>query len=166
MLQSNAFCSDDDEFHAWFRFLDPFFFGDYPEVMKTWLGKRLPKFTEEESSHVKGSLDFVGINHYSSMYAVDQPLGGTQFYGNYFTDPRIIPLCKIFIAHLFIVSSSSPLVHRRHNSTFLLLLISSEHFSHMHTALLKIGVGKSCAVKRDDVPIGAAVCFLTTANFL
>ncbi|KAK4791121.1 hypothetical protein SAY86_031534 [Trapa natans] len=50
-------------------FIDPLMFGDYPSSMKTRVGSRLPKFSQSESALVKGSLDFVGINHYTTYYA-------------------------------------------------------------------------------------------------
>ncbi|XP_004985214.2 beta-glucosidase 6-like isoform X1 [Setaria italica] len=52
-------------------FADPFFFGDYPESMRARIGDRLPKFTADEAALVKGSLDFVGINHYTTHYTMD-----------------------------------------------------------------------------------------------
>jgi len=48
-------------------FADPIFLtGDYPEVMRTVLGNRLPRFTPKQSAELKGSSDFFGLNHYSS----------------------------------------------------------------------------------------------------
>uniref|UniRef100_A0ACD5W432 Uncharacterized protein n=1 Tax=Avena sativa TaxID=4498 RepID=A0ACD5W432_AVESA len=55
--------------------LDPLVFGDYPEVMKKNVGSRLPPFTKTQSELIKGSLDFIGINHYYSLYVNDCPLG-------------------------------------------------------------------------------------------
>ena len=49
-------------------------FGDYPQVMKKNVGSRLPPFTEVQSELIKGSLDFIGINHYYSLYVNDRPL--------------------------------------------------------------------------------------------
>uniref|UniRef100_A0A453IP35 Uncharacterized protein n=1 Tax=Aegilops tauschii subsp. strangulata TaxID=200361 RepID=A0A453IP35_AEGTS len=49
-------------------FADPFFFGDYPATMRKRVGERLPRFTAEEAALVKGALDFVGINHYTTYY--------------------------------------------------------------------------------------------------
>ncbi|XP_040382732.1 beta-glucosidase 5-like [Oryza brachyantha] len=55
--------------------LRPLVFGDYPQVMKEIVGSRLPSFTKSQSELVKGSLDFIGMNHYCSLYVNDQPLG-------------------------------------------------------------------------------------------
>jgi beta-galactosidase len=56
-------------FLAWFA--DPIYKGDYPSSMKDRLGKRLPTFTEDEKILIKGSSDFFGLNHYTTMYAAD-----------------------------------------------------------------------------------------------
>lgn len=50
-------------------FLNPLMFGDYPSSMRNRVGNRLPKFTSSEAALLKGSLDFVGINHYTTFYA-------------------------------------------------------------------------------------------------
>jgi beta-glucosidase/6-phospho-beta-glucosidase/beta-galactosidase len=42
-----------------------FMAGDYPSSLKSCAGSNLPKFTDEESRLVKGSLDFLGINFYT-----------------------------------------------------------------------------------------------------
>ena len=55
------------------RFLNPFIFGDYPEIMKKNVGSRLPVFTKWESNLVKGSIEFLGINFYYSVYVKDSP---------------------------------------------------------------------------------------------
>ncbi|KAH7542140.1 hypothetical protein FEM48_Zijuj02G0041700 [Ziziphus jujuba var. spinosa] len=49
-------------------YLNPIYFGEYPEVMREILGDRLPKFTEEEKKLLKNSLDFIGLNHYTSRF--------------------------------------------------------------------------------------------------
>uniref|UniRef100_A0A0D3EY85 4-hydroxy-7-methoxy-3-oxo-3,4-dihydro-2H-1,4-benzoxazin-2-yl glucosidebeta-D-glucosidase n=1 Tax=Oryza barthii TaxID=65489 RepID=A0A0D3EY85_9ORYZ len=59
--------------------LRPLVFGDYPQVMKNIVGSRLPSFIKAQSEDVKGSLDFIGMNHYYSLYVNDRPLGkGTR----------------------------------------------------------------------------------------
>ena len=49
------------------RFSDPVYFGDYPQVIKDTVPSLL-KFTSEEQSALKGSVDFFLINHYSTKY--------------------------------------------------------------------------------------------------
>ncbi|VFR00067.1 unnamed protein product [Cuscuta campestris] len=56
-----------DFYLGWF--LDPITNGEYPPTMRALVGKRLPKFTAEESKLVKGSMDFLGINYYTTYYA-------------------------------------------------------------------------------------------------
>ncbi|OIV93213.1 hypothetical protein TanjilG_27392 [Lupinus angustifolius] len=64
-------------------FLDPLVFGDYPSSMRSRVGDRLPKFSEAEAALLKGSLDFVGINHYTTYYARDN---STNFMGTLLHD--------------------------------------------------------------------------------
>lgn len=59
-------------------------FGDYPPEMRQYHGSELPRFSPEETEYVKGSIDFIGINHYSTLYAKDCihshcALGGDHF---------------------------------------------------------------------------------------
>lgn len=56
---------------AWYA--DPVFFGDYPQSMKTYVGSRLPKFTDAQKAMLKGSWDYYGLNHYTSGYVIDNP---------------------------------------------------------------------------------------------
>ncbi|TVU19029.1 hypothetical protein EJB05_35154, partial [Eragrostis curvula] len=51
--------------------INPFVFGDYPETMKTIVGSRLPSFSKEQSAMVRGSADFIGVNHYTSAFVSD-----------------------------------------------------------------------------------------------
>ncbi|XP_022154096.1 beta-glucosidase 12-like [Momordica charantia] len=67
-------------------FMDPVTFGDYPESMKSLVGKRLPKFTQEQSKLVKGSYDFLGFNYYTANYAAYTPPNANRT--TYFTDAR------------------------------------------------------------------------------
>ncbi|KAA8526907.1 hypothetical protein F0562_008864 [Nyssa sinensis] len=50
-------------------FLDPLLLGEYPLSMKKLVGQRLPEITPKMSRLLVGSLDFVGINHYTTLYA-------------------------------------------------------------------------------------------------
>ncbi|KRY05035.1 Beta-glucosidase 22, partial [Trichinella patagoniensis] len=51
--------------------IEPLVFGDYPMIMKKNAGSRLPSFTQKESEQVKGSFDFISLNHYTSSYVAD-----------------------------------------------------------------------------------------------
>ncbi|KAL8143336.1 hypothetical protein V2J09_016368 [Rumex salicifolius] len=51
------------------RFND--FYLDYPAVMKRNAGSRIPAFTRLESRLVRGSFDFIGVNHYTTAYVKD-----------------------------------------------------------------------------------------------
>lgn len=53
------------------RTLDPVVYGDYPPEMRRIHGNELPRFTSEESMMLSKSIDFIGINHYGSLYAKD-----------------------------------------------------------------------------------------------
>ena len=44
--------------------MHPLVYGDYPAVMRSRVGARLPDFTAEQSKKLPGSFDFVGFNHY------------------------------------------------------------------------------------------------------
>ncbi|XP_019420849.1 PREDICTED: beta-glucosidase 40-like [Lupinus angustifolius] len=59
-------------------FLDPLIFGDYPCSMKSRVGSRLPKFSQAEAALLKGSLDFVGINHFTTYYVKDDSINITK----------------------------------------------------------------------------------------
>ncbi|XP_050129399.1 beta-glucosidase 24-like isoform X2 [Malus sylvestris] len=62
--------------YGWF--MDPLTRGKYPKHMVKLVGSRMPKFTEEQSSLLKGSYDFIGLNYYSSSYAKDVPVKAAQ----------------------------------------------------------------------------------------
>ncbi|KAF9590760.1 hypothetical protein IFM89_038287 [Coptis chinensis] len=55
-------------------FLEPLVYGDYPFMMKALVRDRLPTFKDEEKEVVKGGIDFIGINYYTSRYARSLPL--------------------------------------------------------------------------------------------
>ncbi|KAJ0691692.1 putative hydroxyisourate hydrolase [Helianthus annuus] len=41
--------------------------------MKKNAGSRIPNFTKQESERIKGSFDFVGINHYDTVSIKNNP---------------------------------------------------------------------------------------------
>lgn len=70
---------------AWF--VDPVMFGKYPDEMTSLIKDgRLPTFTPEQSAMLKGSVDYIGLNHYTSGFTKDNP---TSTGGSWYTDSRI-----------------------------------------------------------------------------
>ncbi|KAG7233902.1 hypothetical protein INR49_006464, partial [Caranx melampygus] len=75
-------------FIGWFA--HPIFNGDYPDLMKTIIRKRslaaglpqsrLPEFTPEEIKRIKGTHDYFGFNHYTTVLSSPVDLGNQQDY--------------------------------------------------------------------------------------
>ncbi|CAM0884104.1 unnamed protein product [Alopecurus aequalis] len=53
-------------------YLDPIYFGDYPESMRERLGDRLPKFSEKDRELIRNKIDFIGLNHYTSRFVANR----------------------------------------------------------------------------------------------
>ena len=68
--------------------MDPLTNGDYPHSMRSLVGDRLPKFTEEQSKLVNGSFDFLGLNYYTANYAAYSPIHFNPEKASYLTDSR------------------------------------------------------------------------------
>lgn len=66
-------------------FLDPVLYGDYPAVMREVVGSRLPNFTEEQSASLQRSVDFIGLNAITAIYATYDDEYKTNITG-YFQD--------------------------------------------------------------------------------
>ncbi|RZC56072.1 hypothetical protein C5167_014919 [Papaver somniferum] len=52
-------------------FLDPIMHGRYPTEMQDVLGFSLPLFSENEKKKLQSGSDFIGLNHYTSLYVGD-----------------------------------------------------------------------------------------------
>ncbi|OVA00213.1 Glycoside hydrolase [Macleaya cordata] len=76
-----------DFFFGWA--INPLLYGDYPEVMKKKVGSRIPSFTERESGLIKGSSDFIGLNHYVTVYIQDNPSSPEAGYTDYYGDMSV-----------------------------------------------------------------------------
>ncbi|KAK8933974.1 Beta-glucosidase 18 [Platanthera zijinensis] len=66
----------------WQLFLDSIVLGAYPSEMSEIFGSRLPTFSSNDKLNVESSLDFIGINHYTSLDVVPigQPTAITDIY--------------------------------------------------------------------------------------
>lgn len=59
-------------------FAGPVYNGDYPEIMRSTVGERLPTFTDDEKAALKGSSDFFGLNHYSTHIVSPAPANSSS----------------------------------------------------------------------------------------
>ncbi|KAF3322787.1 beta-glucosidase 22-like protein [Carex littledalei] len=73
--------------------VNPLTYGDYPLIMKKIVGPRLPVFTKYQSEMLRGAFDFIGLNHYTSLYVMDDShntnLGPHDFYADTSTQSSI-----------------------------------------------------------------------------
>ncbi|RZC68376.1 hypothetical protein C5167_031633 [Papaver somniferum] len=58
--------------------INPLVYGDYPDIMRGKVGSRLPHFTKQESELIKRSWDFIGLNHYYTVYIEDDPKNSSE----------------------------------------------------------------------------------------
>ncbi|TKY49532.1 Beta-glucosidase 12 [Spatholobus suberectus] len=54
-------------------FMGPLTSGNYPQSMRSLVGRRLPKFSKQQAKLINGSFDFLGLNYYTSYYASNAP---------------------------------------------------------------------------------------------
>ncbi|GMP88262.1 hypothetical protein CsSME_00040312 [Camellia sinensis var. sinensis] len=74
-------------------FMDPLTTGDYPQIMRSLVGSRLPTFSKEQSNLLIESFDFLGLNYYSAVYAANAPNSFTLI-PSYITDSRVNQLSE------------------------------------------------------------------------
>ncbi|XP_031722065.1 lactase-like protein [Anarrhichthys ocellatus] len=83
-------------------FATPIFHGDYPQVMKDFIGRksnqqglgtsRLPTFSSQEKSYIKGTCDFLGIGHFTTRYITQKNNPSVRSSSTYFTDRDLAEL--------------------------------------------------------------------------
>ena len=88
-------------------------FGDYPDEMKRILGSRLPVFSNEESELVKGSSDFLGIIHYTTVYIANITPAPSVLPSNqeFFTDMGVDTICKLYFLFNQSIKNKTSLTH-------------------------------------------------------
>ncbi|XP_053127995.1 lactase-like protein [Hemicordylus capensis] len=83
-------------------FANPIYHGDYPEVMKACVGRksakrglpsRLPTFSAQEKRYIKGTADFLGINHFTTYYVSQRNFSSDEL--SYFTDRDLVELVDL-----------------------------------------------------------------------
>ncbi|HYG65715.1 MAG TPA: family 1 glycosylhydrolase, partial [Thermoanaerobaculia bacterium] len=55
------------------QYLDPIFFGRYPEEMREIFGEAWPDHPAADLGHIRQSVDFLGINYYTRRVTCDDP---------------------------------------------------------------------------------------------
>uniref|UniRef100_A0ACD5WCG5 Uncharacterized protein n=1 Tax=Avena sativa TaxID=4498 RepID=A0ACD5WCG5_AVESA len=55
-------------------YMDPIINGQYPQTMQDIVKERLPRFSPEQVKLVKGSSDYIGINHYTAIYMTEKKM--------------------------------------------------------------------------------------------
>lgn len=111
------------------RFLDPLFFGEYPPSMQKLVGKRLPKITPKMSRLLVGSLDFLGINHYTTLYARnDRTRIRKLVLQDAATDAAVITTCKMPKHWTICVRVCVPTVYWRRQELIVFLLVLNFSF--------------------------------------
>lgn len=77
-----------NEFHiGWF--MNPLVHGDYPPVMRSRVGARLPSITASDSEKIRGSFDFIGINHYFVIFVQSSDANHDQKLRDYYVDAGV-----------------------------------------------------------------------------
>ena len=73
--------------------------------MRERVGDRLPKFSEDEKALIKGSLDFVGINHYTIYYVSNSRI---RFLNDSLGDSHTTAHRKSYMkTHIYIITKSN-----------------------------------------------------------
>lgn len=74
--------------------MDPLVFGNYPTVMRKNAGSRLPVVTDEDSTRIKGSFDFIGLNHYATIFVQADTSQMDNQFRDYIHDVGVKLPCK------------------------------------------------------------------------
>ncbi|KAL9322954.1 hypothetical protein ACSQ67_011007 [Phaseolus vulgaris] len=70
-------------------YMEPLISGKYPSSMRSLVGKRLPKFSNQEAKLLAGSFDFLGLNYYTSYYAANTSKNNKP---SYTTDANLLAM--------------------------------------------------------------------------
>lgn len=73
-------------------------FGDYPGIVKKNAGTRIPAFTKDESKYLKGSIDFLGVNHYATTYIKDKSSSLNSENRDVMADMAVEISCMLYIS--------------------------------------------------------------------
>ncbi|KAK3924453.1 Lactase-like protein [Frankliniella fusca] len=88
---------------------DPFLKGDYPQLMKDVVAEnsrkaglaqsRLPSFSDDDKKLIRGAIDFIGINHYTTSIVSAPVLADTSTVQSSTNDLNVISVTKASWTH-------------------------------------------------------------------
>jgi len=107
-------------------FMDPLFFGTYPSILQS----QNPPFTEEEQQLLIHSIDFVGLNHYTTYY-IDES-------GQISTDPDWYPAQSTWLYDAPIGMKRVLYYIRDHYSSTIPIYITESGFSQREDGILDL----------------------------
>ncbi|KAK4388696.1 Strictosidine-O-beta-D-glucosidase [Sesamum angolense] len=71
-------------------FLEPVLTGQYPKRMRDFVpSENLAPISEREAEMLKGSIDFLGLNYYTAIYAANNPNPGADVQEGYYRDQHV-----------------------------------------------------------------------------
>ncbi|KAL0295776.1 UNVERIFIED_CONTAM: Raucaffricine-O-beta-D-glucosidase [Sesamum calycinum] len=71
-------------------FLEPVLTGQYPKRMRDFVpSENLAPISEREAEMLKGSIDFLGLNYYTAIYAANNPNPGADVQEGYSRDQHV-----------------------------------------------------------------------------
>jgi hypothetical protein len=139
------------------RFLDPIYFGDYPAIMRENVGNRLPHFSEDEILLLRGCLDFIGINHYTSRYTTSGPTPLDPQQSHHFLDQCVIVSGSLSLTHLALIKYFTT---KWHKAPWALVIL------HLHqiSVWMELGLQQMCVGSILDAYWSAICRLLSHAN--
>jgi beta-glucosidase len=77
--------------------MHPLVYGDYPPVMRSRVGDRLPALSVEDSAKLRWSFDFVGFNHYLILRvrSSSEKKDSGQRLGDYYVDATRVESLRV-----------------------------------------------------------------------
>ncbi|KAG5015748.1 hypothetical protein JHK85_021884 [Glycine max] len=137
-----------DFFFGWYS--DPVFYGDYPESMKSSVGSRLPKFTKAESEGLKNSIDFLGVNYYTTYYAEHaEPVSANR---TFYTD-ILASLSTLMKQNFIVVQTDLNWLFIFPKGIHLLMAHIKDKYKNLPIYITENGMAES---RNDSIPVNEA----------
>jgi beta-glucosidase len=70
--------------------MHPLVYGDYPALVRSRVGARLPDLTTDQAKKLSGSFDFIGFNHHLVMHTQADKSAFNRKQRDYYADAAAI----------------------------------------------------------------------------